>query len=67
MLNLISYQDFDNGANVCVKCDPSCLTCNGLGPNKCLTCSSTNFRILSGTSCQCKKLIKIFKLLIKLK
>jgi hypothetical protein len=51
--------DFDNGINICEKCDVTCATCNGLGPNLCFTCDSTKNRILSGTTCLCIKFNKI--------
>ncbi len=43
---------FQNPSNsgTCGECDPSCLTCSGAGPNKCLTCEP-GFYLKSDKSC----------------
>lgn len=32
------YGGSDCSQNLNVTCDPSCVTCSGIGPNSCLTC-----------------------------
>ena len=36
---------------VCVNCDPSCATCDGLGPGSCLTCAAGRVRAADGSAC----------------
>ncbi|KAL4488330.1 hypothetical protein ABPG72_019180 [Tetrahymena utriculariae] len=38
----------------CASCHPTCLTCNGVSPQQCLTCdSSKNRKSTANNSCQC--------------
>lgn len=46
----------DNTNSQCLACDKSCLTCSGTTASTCQTCSSSNFRSLSGSApstCTC--------------
>lgn len=36
---------------VCINCDPSCASCDGVGPDRCVTCASGRVRSADGSAC----------------
>lgn len=51
-----TFDSFMSSTGSCVKCDLTCLTCNELGPNRCLTCrENAVLKNTNGvTECVCK-------------
>ncbi len=57
---------YDDGINqLCLECNPFCLTCDGGTSNDCLTCDDGTKRAIIGKNCICEngKIYNIIKIL----